>query len=116
MTSFFFADGGTVFVSTYGNGLWRIDPGSFPPPMLCGRIARDCRIDLRDLFGEIVYPGPKYVCPHPPELPECQVIGVDRGVIEDLELGDKGIIKRGAISGEGLQAYRWDGKQVSLDL
>jgi hypothetical protein len=116
MTSFFFADRATVFVSTYGNGLWRIDPGSFPPPMLCGRTRTDCRIDLRDQVGEALYPGPKYVCPHAPDIPECQVIGVDGGVIEDLELDDKGSIKRGAISGKGLLAYRWNGKKISPDI
>jgi photosystem II stability/assembly factor-like uncharacterized protein len=35
MTSFFFDTGGSVLVSTYGRGLWRIDAGSFPPPTLC---------------------------------------------------------------------------------
>lgn len=61
-------------------------------------------------------PDPKFICPRPPAIPDCQVVGVDRGIIEDMELSDKGLIKKIAISGQDLLAYNWDSKQIPLDI
>jgi hypothetical protein len=115
ITSFFFDTGGSVLVSTYGRGLWRIDPGSFPPPTLCTRTRLDCRLDVRDLAGDFIHIS-KNLCPHLPDPPTCQFVEVDRGNIRDLAVDREGRINRIAITGVGLKAYDHKGKRVPLDI
>ncbi|HEX5715929.1 MAG TPA: hypothetical protein VF179_07205, partial [Thermoanaerobaculia bacterium] len=110
-TSNFFFDRDRVIVATYGNGLWKLLPGSFPPPVLCPDFPAPCRIDVRKPMGDRIYP--RWACPHPPDLPTCQVYGLDRGVIEDLTLTKEGALKALALN-EGtegkLEAWDIDGE------
>ncbi|MEA2563058.1 MAG: hypothetical protein QOH06_4562 [Acidobacteriota bacterium] len=113
----FFFDRDRVIVATYGNGLWKLVPGSFPPPVLCPNFPFPCRIDVRTLIGERIYP--RWACPHPPDLPTCQVYGLEKGIIEDLTLSKEGELKALALN-EGtegkLDAYDIDGKRIDPSL
>jgi photosystem II stability/assembly factor-like uncharacterized protein len=112
VSNFFFDRDRIVIVATYGRGLWKLVPGSLPPT-LCNNPRSRCTIDVRTPLGEWIYP--RWACPRPPELPTCQVIGLSRGVINDLEVRE-GALKRLALSGGELVAYDIDGKKVDLSL
>lgn len=110
----FFFDRDGIIVSTYGNGLWKLVPGSFPPPVLCASFPAPCRIDVRTLVGERIYP--RFACPRPPELPTCHVYGLAKGIIEDLTVSEEGALKALAVSAGELDAYHIDGKQIEPSL
>ncbi len=110
----FFFDRDRVIVATYGNGLWKLVPGSFPPPVLCDTFPAPCRIDVRTLVGERIYP--RWACPHPPDLPTCHVYGLERGVIEDIRLSEEGALKALAVNEGKLDAYDIDGERIDPSL
>ncbi|MFL6290712.1 MAG: WD40/YVTN/BNR-like repeat-containing protein, partial [Thermoanaerobaculia bacterium] len=110
----FFFDRDGVVVATYGNGLWKLVPGSFPPPVLCPDFPSPCRIDVRTIVGERIYP--RWACPHPPDLPTCQVYGLEKGIIEDLRLSEEGALKALAVNEGKLDAYDIDGERIDPSL
>jgi photosystem II stability/assembly factor-like uncharacterized protein len=114
ISNLFFDQNGVVVVATYGNGLWKLLPGSLPPPTLCHNPPSPCLIDLRTPIGERTYP--RWLCPHPPEIPTCQVLGLDKGIVTDLQLSPEGVLKKLALSDGPLAAYDIDGKAVAPSL
>lgn len=110
----FFFDQDRVIVATYGNGLWKLLPGSFPPPTLCPNFPAPCRIDVRKPMGDRIYP--RWACPHPPDLPTCHVYGLDRGVIEDITLTKEGALKALAVNEGKLEAWHIDGERIDPSL
>ena len=110
ISNFFFDRNGIVIVATYGHGLWKLVPGNLPPPVLCHDPPSSCVIDVRTIAGERIYP--RWACPRPPELPTCQVFGLEKGVIADLELSKDGVLKTLALNGSGLRAYDMDGRKI----
>ncbi|MFL6234555.1 MAG: hypothetical protein ACJ76N_15595 [Thermoanaerobaculia bacterium] len=110
----FFFDRDQIVVATYGNGLWKLLPGSFPPPVLCDSFPAPCRIDVRTIVGERIYP--RWACPHPPDLPTCQVYGLEKGIIEDLGLSQEGALKALAVNEGKLEAYDIGGKRIDPSL
>jgi photosystem II stability/assembly factor-like uncharacterized protein len=114
ISNFFFDRNNIVVAATYGHGLWKLVPGSLPPPTLCTNIPSRCTIDVRTPMGERIYP--RWACPRAPDLPTCQVIGLTKGLIEDIELSKDSTLKRLALSGDGLRAYDIDGRKIDPSL
>jgi photosystem II stability/assembly factor-like uncharacterized protein len=116
ISSFFYDRDNIVIVATYGHGLWKLVPGSVPPPTLCQNPPSRCLVDVRTLGGERIYPLSRVACPRPPELPTCHVYGLAKGVIEDLELSSDGVLKHLALSEDELRAYDIGGKEIDSSL
>ena len=114
ISNFFFDRANTVVVATYGNGLWKLVPGELPSPILCHNPPARCWVDVRTLRGVTGFTGA--ACPRPPDLPTCQVYGVEGGVIAGLELSDDGTITRVALRGGELRAYDMHGKKIDPSL
>lgn len=110
----FFFDRDRVIVATYGNGLWQLRPGSFPPPVLCPDFPAPCRIDVRKITGDRIYP--RWACPRPPDLPTCHVYGLEKGIIEDLTLTKEGALKALAVNEGKLEAWDIDGERIDPSL
>jgi hypothetical protein len=115
ISSFFFDRDGSVIVSTYGRGLWKL-------------IIERPRLRVPDFLIDICWPGPCVIDPdsgatlpisrlgNPDFCPICRLAFIRGGAIRDAVLDKNGFVRGVLIDGGQMRAFSLDGKEVSLDL